>query len=309
MEQQRRSVLLPVFASVVLGALVAVAVMLGVGPKSSSGLPAAGPQPEVAVTDTAPRLNTDPDSPTYTATDGRPRTGFTQLVAPDSRLYNVTFRANSIRCAHTERRSAPVPDAELEPYLTGILDCFVAMHRDAFRRAGLELTTPRLRIFAGSTDSPCGVQDTYAFYCPRDETIYFDRTDDDVLVRGGQLTYHTILAHEFGHHLQRLGGITSDLQSRLSDADPALTEELTRRNELQAMCLSAGILSATWDSWQASDADYVAWLQYLAGDTSEGQATHGATRSRTDWVRAGFNHQWVVYARCNTWVVEPDRVA
>ncbi len=103
--------------------------------------------------------------------------------------------------------------------------------------------------------------------------------------------------------------MTGDLQARLQDAPPAQVAELTRRNELQAICLSAAILSATWPSWTATDSDYLAWTEYLAGDTVAGQTTHGSTRARAAWLRAGFNHEWIVYARCNTWVVEPDRVS
>ena len=84
-----------------------------------------------------------------------------------------------------------------------------------------------MRLFTGSVDTACGpaTSDVGPFYCPVDQTAYFDTDFFDVLVdqfgsSGGPLAQEYVVAHEFGHHVQDLQG-SSSARSRIRRARQA----------------------------------------------------------------------------------------
>ncbi len=108
-------------------------------------------------------------------------------------------------------------------------------------QAGIEYTAPGIVIFDGSTRSACGTASagTGPFYCPADETSYYDVSFFNQLQRlgggSGPLSQEYVVAHEFGHHIQKLEGTLhlSDYNNPGADSDAV-------RIELQADCY-AGI--------------------------------------------------------------------
>ena len=75
-------------------------------------------------------------------------------------------------------------------------------------------TRPHVRLFSGQVDTGCGpaTSDVGPFYCPVDQTAYFDTDFFQVLVdqfgsSGGPLAQEYVVAHEFGHHVQNLQGV------------------------------------------------------------------------------------------------------
>jgi uncharacterized protein len=99
-------------------------------------------------------------------------------------------------------------------------------------------TPPRMRLFTGQVDTGCGpaTTDVGPFYCPPDQTAYFDVSFFDVLTQqfgssGGPLAQEYVVAHEYGHHVQNLLG---DLA--LAQQGPGGAEGNAVRSELQADC-------------------------------------------------------------------------
>lgn len=101
-----------------------------------------------------------------------------------------------------------------------------------------DYTRPQMRLFSGSVDTACGpaTSDVGPFYCPGDQTAYFDTEFFDVLVTqfgssGGPLAQEYVVAHEYGHHVQNLLGVLGRAQQ---GAQGAMGNGV--RTELQADC-------------------------------------------------------------------------
>ncbi|WP_448850845.1 KPN_02809 family neutral zinc metallopeptidase [Corynebacterium sp. 335C] len=108
-------------------------------------------------------------------------------------------------------------------------------------QAGIEYTAPGIVIFDGRTQSACGpaTANTGPFYCPGDESSYYDVSFFEQLERlgggSGPLSQEYVVAHEFGHHIQKLEGTL-----HLSDYNDPGADSGAVRIELQADCY-AGI--------------------------------------------------------------------
>lgn len=101
-----------------------------------------------------------------------------------------------------------------------------------------DYTRPQMRLFTGSVDTACGpaTSDVGPFYCPGDQTAYFDTDFFNVLVNqfgssGGPLAQEYVVAHEYGHHVQNLLGVLGRAQQ---GAQGAMGNGV--RTELQADC-------------------------------------------------------------------------
>jgi predicted metalloprotease len=99
-------------------------------------------------------------------------------------------------------------------------------------------TRPKTRLFTGQVNTGCGpaTSDVGPFYCPVDQTAYFDTDFFQVLVdqfgsSGGPLAQEYVVAHEFGHHVQNLQGVLGRAQQ-----DPQGAQGGGVRTELQADC-------------------------------------------------------------------------
>jgi uncharacterized protein len=171
---------------------------------------------------------------------------------------------------------------------------------------------PRVTLFTGSVDTACGpaTSDVGPFYCPGDQTAYFDTDFFDVLTQqfgssGGPLAQEYVVAHEFGHHVQDLEGSLVNAQR-----DPQGATGGGVRTELQADCY-AGI----WAHYAAitkqqstgvpfleplSDKDIADALSAAAsvGDDRIQQSatgrvnpeawTHGSSEQRQKWFTEGY---------------------
>ena len=112
-----------------------------------------------------------------------------------------------------------------------------------FRRAGIPFEQPELVIYppgpirtngCGNTSSAAG-----PFYCPADYGIYIETSFFDELARmsgtGGDFARLYVIAHEYGHHIQNLTGLSNQVRS-LQQRNPQAANQLTVRMELQADC-------------------------------------------------------------------------
>ncbi len=105
------------------------------------------------------------------------------------------------------------------------------------QQAGVEYTQPDIVIFSGSVQSGCGraSAQTGPFYCPADETTYFDTSFFHTLVQlggsDGAFAQQYVVAHEFGHHIQKLENTLG-----LSDYQDPGPDSNAVKIELQADC-------------------------------------------------------------------------
>ena len=180
---------------------------------------------------------------------------------------------------------------------------------------------PTMVLYTGSTPTACGAGQAAMgpFYCPADEKMYLDldffQTLATRLNSPGEFAQAYVIAHEVGHHIQKLEG-TSDkmhaMRSKLSESD---YNQLSVRLELQADCY-AGVWAhhANVDRQILETGDIESALQaasQIGDDTLQKQAqgyavpdsfTHGSSAQRVRWFRQGFDTG--DRRQCNTFAQE-----
>jgi predicted metalloprotease len=122
-----------------------------------------------------------------------------------------------------------------------------------FQAGGRHYVPPTLVLFSGATQTACGtgVAAMGPFYCPLDQKVYIDLRFYDELKRRfhapGDFAQAYVIAHEIGHHVQKLLGVADKVQSLKGRAgDEAQANALQVRMELQADCL-AGVWASLND--------------------------------------------------------------
>ena len=134
-------------------------------------------------------------------------------------------------------------------FLRFVVDDIQRAWTEQFAAAGLTYEPTRLVLFDRTVRSGCGTTDADVgpFYCPVDEDVYLEVGFFEELANDfgapGDFAEAYVVAHEFGHHVQTLLGITADVGA-LEAADPTIANDLSVRTELQADCL-AGIWGHT----------------------------------------------------------------
>ena len=99
-------------------------------------------------------------------------------------------------------------------------------------------------LYSGSTRTACGYGQAAMgpFYCPSDHKLYVDLSFYKDMQRklggGGDFALGYVLAHEVGHHVQTLLGISSQVQKLQSQVGPKEANRLSVKQELQADCLA-----------------------------------------------------------------------
>ncbi|MBC7925440.1 MAG: neutral zinc metallopeptidase [Bryobacteraceae bacterium] len=163
----------------------------------------------------------------------------------------------------------------------------------------------RLVLFRDVVQSACGSADsaTGPFYCPGDQKVYIDLSFYDELDRRfgapGDFAQAYVLAHEVGHHVQTLLGISGKVR-RAQQGNPGSANQLSVRLELQADCFAGvwghstkqrGILEAgdVEEGLAAAAAVGDDRLQKQGrGTVSPESFTHGSSEQRMSWFRKGF---------------------
>jgi predicted metalloprotease len=206
-------------------------------------------------------------------------------------------------------QSAPVDPAQdkVKDFVSVVLADTEDTWSAIFQRGGSQYRMPRLVLFTGAVQSACGFAQSAVgpFYCSGDEKVYLDlgffETLDSRLGAAGDFAQAYVVAHEVGHHVQNLLGITQQVAQAAQRGGQARTNELSVRQELQADCL-AGIWAHHADrSRQVLEAgDIEEGLNAAAAigdDRLQKQAqgyvvpesfTHGSSEQRVRWFRRGL---------------------
>jgi len=170
---------------------------------------------------------------------------------------------------------------------------------------GISYRHAKLVLFRDSIDSACGMAQsaTGPFYCPQDEKVYIDLGFYDELKQRfgapGEFAQAYVLAHEIGHHIQKLIGVEEKVHAA-QERDPRSANQLSVRLELQADCF-AGVwgystsqrnLLAEGEVQQGLNAAAAVGddrLQRMStGHVNPESFTHGSSQQRMDWFQKGF---------------------
>lgn len=177
---------------------------------------------------------------------------------------------------------------------------------------------PKLVLFSGSTPTACGTGQTAMgpFYCPGDRKVYIDLKFYDELRQrfgaGGDFAQAYVIAHEVGHHVQNLLGISDQVDAARRRATTAQSNALSVRLELQADCF-AGVWAnnaekANQQLLEAGDIEQGLKAAAAIGDDRLQQQaqgyvvpesfTHGTSAQRVYWLRQGLQYGDV--RKCDT---------
>ncbi|TLX53802.1 neutral zinc metallopeptidase [Stutzerimonas nosocomialis] len=190
--------------------------------------------------------------------------------------------------------------------------------RELFQGAGRQYQDPTLVLFRGGVQSACGFASSAVgpFYCPGDQQVYLDLQFFEEMARrfsaAGDFAQAYVIAHEVGHHVQTLLGVTQQMQAaRQRGARMEGDNGLLVRQELQADCL-AGVWAyhaqQRHDWLEEGDLEEALNAASAIGDDrlqqqSQGRVvpdafTHGTSAQRVRWFKTGFEGGDV--NRCDT---------
>jgi uncharacterized protein len=178
---------------------------------------------------------------------------------------------------------------------------------ELFRQMDRQYEEPKLVLFTDQTRSGCGFASgaTGPFYCPQDRRVYIDlgffRQLQERLGAGGDFAEAYVIAHEVGHHVQNLLGITDRVQAARGRISESEYNRLSVRLELQADFL-AGVWARYADrikhvveagdieeAMRAASAVGDDRLQYRSrGYVVPDSFTHGTSEQRVRWFRRGY---------------------
>ncbi|MGT2569278.1 KPN_02809 family neutral zinc metallopeptidase [Acinetobacter ursingii] len=200
-----------------------------------------------------------------------------------------------------------------------------------FKQLGGTYTPPKLVMFSGAIRSGCGTAQAAMgpFYCPADQQVYIDtaffkemrqqmgisgeqnQTELSRQDQAGDFAQAYVIAHEVGHHVQNLLGISSQVQQAQSQGSRTQGNQLSVRLELQADCfagiwanhnqqrtqfLEQGDIEEAMDAAQKIGDDYL--QKQATGQVVPDSFTHGTSQQRMHWFQVGLKTGDI--NQCNT---------
>jgi predicted metalloprotease len=204
------------------------------------------------------------------------------------------------------QQQKPGPDPMREFVSVVLADTEKTWH-EVFRRYGKTYEEPKLVLFTGAVQSACGFAQAAMgpFYCPEDHRVYIDLGFYEDLKNRfrapGDFAQAYVIAHEVGHHVQNLLGITEKVQGAMQHSNKAEANRLSVRMELQADCLAgvwgyhadksrhileAGDLEEALRAASAIGDDRI--MKQTRGTIVPDAFTHGTSEQRMRWFRRGF---------------------
>ncbi|MFW2001084.1 neutral zinc metallopeptidase [Acinetobacter ursingii] len=190
-----------------------------------------------------------------------------------------------------------------------------------FKQLGGTYTPPKLVMFSGVIRSGCGTAQAAMgpFYCPADQKVYIDtaffkemrqqmgisgeqnQTELSRQDQAGDFAQAYVIAHEVGHHVQNLLGISSQVQQAQAQGSRTQGNQLSVRLELQADCfagiwanhneqrtqfLEQGDIEEAMDAAQKIGDDYL--QKQATGQVVPDSFTHGTSQQRMHWFQVGL---------------------
>ena len=212
----------------------------------------------------------------------------------------------------------PARDQQEKPlvdFVTFVLNDTQNTWSQILPQQGVPYHHAKLVLFRDAYDSACGMAQsaTGPFYCPEDEKVYIDLGFYDELKQRfgapGEFAEAYVLAHEIGHHVQKLLGIEAKMRAA-QQQNPQDANQLSVRLELQADCFAGVWGHSTQQRNLLDPGDVDSGLKAAAavgddrlqrmsrGTVNPETFTHGSSAQRMEWFQRGFQDGTI--ASCNT---------
>jgi predicted metalloprotease len=208
-----------------------------------------------------------------------------------------------------QQQAVPVDPAQdkLKDFVSVVLADTEDTWGDLFQRGGATYERPKLVLFTGAVRSACGLARSAVgpFYCPGDQKVYIDLDFYKMLEQRfgapGEFAKAYVVAHEIGHHVQNLLGISDKVHAAMERASPERANQLSVRQELQADCyagiwanhanrsrhiLEAGDVESGLNAAAAIGDDRL--QKQAQGYVAPESFTHGSSAQRVQWFRRGL---------------------
>jgi hypothetical protein len=225
--------------------------------------------------------------------------------------YALTGDSSGLQQAATPE-AEPVPTQttaqqdSMSQFVSVVLASTEDVWRGLFQQSGETYEEPKLRLFTNRVQSACGGASAAVgpFYCPADKRVYIDLSFYEQLRRDlgapGDFAQAYVIAHEVGHHVQTLRGISQQVNAASQRVSQEEANQLSVMQELQADCyagvwghhsqkqlqwLEAGDMEEALGAATAIGDDA---LQGRQGDVRPETFTHGSSAQRVRWFRQGF---------------------
>jgi predicted metalloprotease len=198
-------------------------------------------------------------------------------------------------------------EKELVDFVSVVLADTEETWNTLFQQKGITYQEPRLVLFRDAVKSACGMAQSAIgpFYCPGDQQVYIDLGFFDQLKNRfkapGDFAQAYVIAHEVGHHIQTLLGISSKVHSARNKLSKAESNKLSVRQELQADCLAgvwANHANRNRQLLEVGDVDEgLTAASAIGDDTLQKQSqgyvspdsfTHGSSTQRVKWFKIGL---------------------
>ena len=201
---------------------------------------------------------------------------------------------------------ATAEEEELAEFVSVILHDTEVIWEDVLGEEGMEYREPTLVLFSGSVQSACGMAGAAMgpFYCPADESVYIDLSFYKELRNKfkapGDFAMAYVIAHEVGHHIQNLYGITDQVHELKGKVSEEEYNEYSVRLELQADYLAGVFAHHAQEMNLLEDGDLDEALtaaNAIGDDTLQKQSqgyvvpdsfTHGTSDQRQRWFYKGY---------------------
>lgn len=210
-----------------------------------------------------------------------------------------------------------LPSDDLAQFVSVVLADTEDTWNEIFANSGSQYVPPKLVLFEGQVRSACGVAGASAgpFYCSLDQKAYIDLAFYSELRERfqapGDFAQAYVIAHEIGHHVQKLTGISDEVHQRQQAAGEREANQLSVRLELQADCY-AGVWAHHADRArqvvETGDVEEALGAAAAVGDDTLQQKsrghvvpesfTHGSAQQRMQWFQRGM--QAGSPEQCNT---------
>jgi predicted metalloprotease len=215
--------------------------------------------------------------------------------------------------SQTQTRTASRPAATADPetqFVSRVLKSTEDVWGELFQQAGRQYRQPRLVLFRDATQTACGTGQAAMgpFYCPPDQRVYLDLGFFNEMAQRfhapGQFPQAYVIAHEVGHHVQNLLGISTKVQQMRGGMSKRDANAMSVRLELQADCL-AGVWAYHANQQRGGrmigggDVDQaIAAATAIGDDRLQRQAqgrvvpdsfTHGTSAQRVRWLKTGLD--------------------
>jgi len=241
-------------------------------------------------------------------------------VSKDSRVSPTSDTSSTQSTAPTPSthpvESSPQED-KLKDFVSAVLGSTEDTWGDIFKQAGRTYSDPKLVLFRGAVQSACGFSQAAVgpFYCPGDQKVYIDLGFYEELRTRfhapGDFAEAYVIAHEVGHHVQNLLGISEKVAQAQQRGSREQANALSVRVELQADCLAGvwanhaneakhileqGDIESGLNAASAIGDDRL--QMQSRGYVSPESFTHGSSAQRVRWFKQGLENGSV--KQCDT---------